>query len=74
MTAMWLKALGLTEQDVRLKDMTATQALGAFAGGLGDAAALWAPLTYDADAKGFKPAALSRDCGVSPARAHRRQP
>ena len=65
MTAMWLKALGLTEQDVRLRDMTATQALGAFAGGLGDAVALWAPLTYDADARGFKPAALSRDCGVS---------
>ncbi|MBS6141608.1 MAG: ABC transporter substrate-binding protein [Bilophila sp.] len=65
MTAMWLNALGLTEQDVHLKDMTATQALGAFAGGLGDAVALWAPLTYDADAKGFKPAALSRDCGVS---------
>ena len=27
--------------------------------------ALWAPLTYDADAKGLRPAALSSDCGVS---------
>lgn len=65
MMSAWLKSLGLEEKDVRVKDMPPTQALGAFAGGLGDVVALWAPLTYDADAKGLKPAALSSDCGVT---------
>ena len=65
MMAAWLKSLGLGEKDVRVKYMSPVQALGAFAGGLGDVVALWAPLTYDADAKGFKPAALSSNCGVS---------
>ena len=55
MMAAWLKSLGLGEKDVRVKYMSPVQALGAFAGGLGDVVALWAPLTYDADAKGFKP-------------------
>lgn len=63
--ASWLKVLGLTEKDVKIKYMEPTPALGAFSGGLGDAVALWAPLTYEAEAKGFKPAALSSDCGVS---------
>ncbi len=65
MMVSWLKSLGLSQQDVRVKHMAPEQALGAFSGGMGDAVALWAPLTYDAEAKGFKPAALSRDCGVS---------
>lgn len=65
MMVSWLKTLGLEEKDVRIKYMNPTQALGAFAGGLGDGVALWAPLTYDAEARGFKPAALSSDCGVS---------
>lgn len=65
MMAAWLKSFGLEEKDVRVKYMSPTQALGAFTGGLGDAVALWAPLTYDADAKGLRPAALSSDCGVS---------
>lgn len=65
MMASWLKTLGLEEKDVRIKYMNPAQALGAFAGGLGDGVALWAPLTYDAEARGFKLAALSSDCGVS---------
>lgn len=65
MMAAWLKSFGLEEKDVRVKYMSPTQALGAFTGGLGDVVALWAPLTYDADAKGLRPAALSSDCGVS---------
>ena len=64
MTA-WLKALGLSEKDVRVRYMDPTPALGAFFGGLGDAVALWAPLTYEAEQKGFKAAALSNHCGVS---------
>lgn len=39
----WLAALGLTEQDVILKDMPSSQALPAFLAGQGDAVALWAP-------------------------------
>lgn len=61
----WLKALGLSEKDVRVRYMEPTPALGAFSGGLGDAVALWAPLTYEAEQKGFKAAALSGNCGVS---------
>ena len=41
MTA-WLRALGLSEKDVRVRYMDPTPALGAFSGGLGDAVALWA--------------------------------
>ncbi len=64
MTA-WLRALGLSEKDVRVRYMDPTPALGAFSGGLGDAVALWAPLTYEAEQKGFKAAALSNHCDVS---------
>lgn len=64
-TAMWLKALGLSEEEVRIRETASTQALGAFAGGLADVVALWAPLTYEAETRGFKAAALSRDCGAS---------
>jgi len=63
--ASWLKILGLTEKDVKIKYMEPTPALGGFVSGLGDVVALWAPLTYEAANKGFKPAALSSDCGVS---------
>lgn len=60
----WLKTLGLSEKDVRVKYMEHTPTLGAFSGGLGDAAALWAPLTYGAEEKGFKAAATGADCGL----------
>ena len=63
--AAWLKSLGLSESDVRLTDMEPTAALGAFTGGVGSAVALWAPLTYEAEARGFQPAATSRDCGLN---------
>ena len=36
-----------------------------FTGGVGDAVALWAPLTYEAEAKGFKSVANSKDCGIT---------
>ena len=63
--ASWLNILGLSEQDVKLEEMDPTPALSAFTGGVGDAVALWAPLTYEAEARGFKAAATSKDCGVS---------
>ena len=33
----WLKALGLTDKDVTIKNMDQAQALGAFDNGIGDA-------------------------------------
>lgn len=61
----WLHILGLTEKDVTLNDMDPTPALSAFNGGVGDAVALWAPLTYEAEAKGYKAVANSQDCGLT---------
>ena len=61
----WLRILGLTEKDVKLEEMEPTPALSAFTGGVGDAVALWAPLTYEAEAKGFKSVATSKDCGIT---------
>ena len=63
--ATWLRILGLSEQDVKLQEMEPTPALSAFTGGVGDAVALWAPLTYEAEAKGFKSVANSKDCGIT---------
>lgn len=61
----WLRVLGLTEKDVRIDDMPPAKALGAFAGGLGDAVVLWSPQTLQAEQKGLVMAADSRDCGIS---------
>ena len=61
----WLRILGLGEKDVKLQEMEPTPALSAFTGGVGDAVALWAPLTYEAEAKGFKAVADSKDCGIT---------
>ena len=61
----WLHILGLSEKDVKLTEMDPTPALSAFNGGVGDAVALWAPLTYEAEAKGYKSVANSQDCGLT---------
>lgn len=61
----WLRVLGLTEKDVHIDDMPPAKALGAFAGGLGDAVVLWSPQTLQAEQKGLVMAADSRDCGIS---------
>lgn len=61
----WLHILGLSEKDVKLNEMDPTPALSAFNGGVGDAVALWAPLTYEAEAKGYKAVATSQDCGLA---------
>lgn len=65
MLRAWLRVLGLTEKDVRIDDMPPAKALGAFAGGLGDAVVLWSPQTLQAEQKGLVMAADSRDCGIS---------
>lgn len=61
----WLAALGLKEQDVRLKDMPSNEALRAFLAGEGDAVALWAPFTLEAERNGLQPVTLSSHCDAS---------
>lgn len=65
MLLAWLRALDLKAQDVNVEDLPPTKALGAFAGGLGDAVALWSPQTLQAEQKGLVKVADSRDCGIS---------
>ena len=48
----WLRSLGLTEKDVKIRFMPPEQALGAFRGGLGDLLVTWAPYTYAAEKEG----------------------
>lgn len=60
----WLKALGMKPEEARITYMEPAQALGGFSGGLGDAVALWAPFTYEAERRGFRPAAIAGDCGA----------
>lgn len=62
--AVWLKALGLTKADVKLSPMPLEAALSAFKGGVGDVLAVWAPLTYEAEAAGFVPLATGPECGL----------
>ena len=61
----WLVALGLTEQDVILKDMSSSEALHAFLAGEGDAVALWAPFTLEAERYDLQPLTLSSQCAAS---------
>lgn len=58
----WLKALGLTEKDVTIKNMDQASALAAFEYGIGDIVTLWAPLTYVGEKRGWKVASTPHDC------------
>lgn len=53
----YLKALGLTENDVHVTNMEQPQMLSAFQSGKGDAAVMWSPFTYQGFDKGWKVAA-----------------
>lgn len=60
----WLKVLGLTDEDVVIKNMDQPQALGAFDNGTGDGVALWAPHLYvGMEDKGWKLAGDIKKCG-----------
>lgn len=65
LVGVWLKSLGLSENDVRIVNMEPAAALSAFRGGVGDAVALWAPLAYEAEAAGYKLITTSRDLGIT---------
>lgn len=58
----WLKTLGMKPEDVRIKFMEPAQSLGSFSNGFGDAIAVWAPFTYEAERLGFRPVASAEDC------------
>lgn len=49
MLSRWLHVLGLNERDVNIVDMQPSEAMKAFADGQGDAIALWAPQTFEAE-------------------------
>jgi len=50
----YLKAFGLKDSDVVVKQMDQASAVAAFESGVGDFACLWAPYTYTAEEKGWK--------------------
>lgn len=62
MLSRWLHTLGLSERDVVIKDMQPSEALKAFSEGTGDAIAVWAPQTFEAERAGLKSVAHSSDC------------
>ena len=64
MLSRWLHVLGLNERDVNIVDMQPSEAMKAFADGQGDAIALWAPQTFEAEKLGLKPVAHSSDCNA----------
>lgn len=61
--SLWLKALGLKESDVVIKNMDPAQCVAAFESGVGDAVVLWAPQMYNGMAKGWKIASDVKTAG-----------
>ncbi|MBZ4654838.1 MAG: aliphatic sulfonate transporter [Peptococcaceae bacterium] len=59
-----LKALGLTEKDVKIVNMEQSQAIAAFESGQGDILQLWAPFDYIAEQKGFVKVSSGKRAGV----------
>lgn len=60
---LWLKALGLKESDVVVKNLEQAPALTAFDYGIGDGVVLWAPFTFVGDRRGWKTVATPKDVG-----------
>ncbi|PRR76162.1 ABC transporter substrate-binding protein [Neomoorella humiferrea] len=56
----YLKALGLTEADVKIQNLEQAQAVAAFESGAGDMVVLWAPFTYTGLRKGWKVVATAQ--------------
>ena len=60
---LWLKALGLKESDIVLKNLEQAPALTAFDYNIGDAVVLWAPFTFVGDKRGWKTVGTPKDMG-----------
>ncbi|WP_461208587.1 ABC transporter substrate-binding protein [Desulfocurvus sp. DL9XJH121] len=61
--SLWLKALGLTDKDVVVKNMDPAQCVAAYENGIGDAVVLWAPQMYNGMKKGWKIASDVKKAG-----------
>jgi NitT/TauT family transport system substrate-binding protein/sulfonate transport system substrate-binding protein len=59
----YLSVFGLKDKDVVVKSMDQASIMAAFEKGIGDFAAIWAPYTYTAEAKGWKEAGNVDSCG-----------
>ena len=59
-----LKALGLSEKDVKMVHMEQSQAMAAFEAGQGDIVQLWAPFDYIGESKGWKKVSSGQAAGV----------
>ena len=60
----YLKALGLTDKDVKIQNMEQAQAVAAFESGNGDMVVLWTPFAYTGLKKDWKVAASSDQVGA----------
>ncbi|HIU16986.1 MAG TPA: ABC transporter substrate-binding protein [Candidatus Avidesulfovibrio excrementigallinarum] len=60
---LWLKSLGLKEQDIVYKNLEQASALTAFDYGIGDAVVLWAPFTFVGSNRNWKTVATPKDMG-----------
>jgi len=60
----YLKALGLTDKDVKIQNMEQAQAVAAFESGEGDILVVWTPFAYTGLKKGWKVAASSDQVGA----------
>ena len=61
--SLWLKAFGLTDKDVVVKNMDPAQCVAAFEKGIGDVVVLWAPQMYKGLKNGWKAAGDVRKAG-----------
>lgn len=57
----WLQSMGLSDDDVTIKNLEQPQAVKAFESGEGDFLALWSPELYQAYDKGYKDVATGKD-------------
>jgi ABC-type nitrate/sulfonate/bicarbonate transport system substrate-binding protein len=60
-----LKAMGLSEQDVKLVHMEQSAAMAAFEAGQGDIVQLWAPFDYIGESKGWKKMSSGKRAGAT---------
>ena len=63
--SMYLRAFGLKDSDVVVKQMDQASAVAAFDSGIGDFVCLWAPFTYTAADKGWKQVANVADTNAA---------
>ncbi|MFZ5595800.1 MAG: ABC transporter substrate-binding protein [Bacillota bacterium] len=62
--AGYLRALGLTEKDVKIQNLEQAQAVAAFESGKGDILVVWTPFAYTGLKKGWQVAASSDQVGA----------